>query len=46
MERVRLAAQGFQRSEHIVAQMAVVATEQTQLRRRPILRKPIYRITP
>jgi hypothetical protein len=31
MRHARLAAQGFQRSEHVVTQMAVVAAEQPQL---------------
>ena len=32
-----LAAQGFQRGEHVVAQVAVVAAEEPQLRRRTTL---------
>lgn len=39
----RLAAKGFQRSEHIVAKMAVVAAEQPQLWPRTALRRIIYR---
>jgi hypothetical protein len=46
MRHARLAAQGFQRSEHVVAQMAVVAAEQPQLWRRPALRRITYRAGP
>jgi hypothetical protein len=46
IRHARLAAQGFQRSEHVVAQMAVVAAEQPQLRRRPALRRITYRAGP
>ena len=46
IRHARLAAEEFQCSEHVVAKMAVVAAEQPQLRRRPIVRRPIYRIVP
>ena len=46
MRHTCLAAQGFQRSEQVVTQVAIVAAEQPQLRRRQILRGPIYRSSP
>jgi hypothetical protein len=33
MRHARLSAQGFQRSEHVVAKMTIVAAEQLQPRR-------------
>ncbi len=46
VRHTRLAAQGFQRSEHVVAQVAVVAAEQPQLRRRPAPGGLTYRAVP
>lgn len=40
------AAQDFQRGEHVVAQVAVVAAVQPQPQRRPVLLRSIYRISP
>lgn len=46
MDHARLSAQGFQRGEQVVAEVAVVAAEQAQARRRPLLQAATYRRSP
>ena len=46
MSHSSLSAQGFQRGEHVVAEVAVVATEQVQVRRLQLLQAATYRKSP
>ena len=46
MRYTSLSAQGFERGEHVVAEVAVVATEQVQVRRLQLLQAATYRKSP